>query len=148
MFSSVQSCPNLQSHGLQHGRLYYPSSTPGAYSNSRLSSCWCHPTISSSVVPFSSWLQSFPTLESFPMSQFFASGDQNIGVSTPASVLLMNVQDWFPFGLTGLIFLQFQGTRESSPTPQFKSISSSMLNFLYGPTLKSIHDYWKNHSFD
>ena len=103
---------------------------------------WYHPTISSSVVPFSSCLQSFLASRSFPMSQFFASGGQNIGVSASASVLLMNIQGCFPLGLIGLISLQ------SSPTPQFKSINYLVLSFLYGPTLMSIHDYWKNHSFD
>ena len=98
--------------------------------------------ISSSVIPFFSHLQSFPASGSFPMSQFFASGGQMIGISASASVLPMNIQDWFPLGLTGWISL------ESSPTPQFKSINSSVLSSHYSPTLTSIHDYWKNHSFD
>ena len=99
--------PNsLQPYGLQQSRLPCPSPTPGAWSNSCLSSRWCHPTISSSVVPFSSCLQSFPASGSFPMSQFFASGGQSIGTSALASVLPMNIQDWFPLGLTGLISLQ------------------------------------------
>ena len=72
-------------------------------------SCWCHPTVSSFVVPFSSCLQSFPTLGSFPISQFFSSAGQSIGVSAPASVLPMNIQDWFLLGLAGLIFLHFKG---------------------------------------
>ena len=108
---------------------------------------WCHPTISSSVVPFSR-LQSFPASWSFPMSQLFASGGQSIRVSASASVLPMNIQDWFPLGLTTLISLQSKNSQESSPTPQFKNINSSELSFLYGPTLTSIHDYWKNQSFD
>ena len=107
-FSSVtQSCPTLWPHGLQHARLPCPSPTPTACSNSYPS--WCHPTISSSVIPFSSCLQSFPASGSFPMSQPFAWGGQSIGVSASASVLPMNIQDWFPLGLTGLISLYFKG---------------------------------------
>ena len=84
----------------------------------------------------------------FQMSQFFASSGQSIGVSASASVLPMNIQDWFPLGWTGWISLQFKDPQESSPTPQFKSINSSALSFLYSPTLTSKHDYWKNHSLD
>ena len=105
------------------------------------SSQWCHPTVSSSVVPFSFCLQSFSTSRYFPVSQFFASGGQSIGASASTSVLSMNIQYWFPLELNGLI-------QESSPTPQFKSINSSVLNFLYGPTLISMHDYWETHSLD
>ena len=83
--------------------------TPGVHSNSHPSSWWCHPTIPSSVVPFFSCLQSFPAPGSFPMSQFFTSGGQSIGVSASASVLPMNIQDWFPLGWTGLISLQSKG---------------------------------------
>ena len=133
-------------HGLQHAMLSCPSPTPRVYLNSSPPNRWCHPAISSSVIPFSSCLQSFPESGSFQMSQLFASGGQSIGASE--SVLLMNVQDWFPLQLTGLISLQSKDSQESSPTPQFKSINSSALSFLYGPTLTSIHDYWKNHSFD
>ena len=100
---------SLWPHGLQHTRLPCPSPNPGAYSNSCPLSQWCHPTISSSVVPFSSCLKSFPASGSFPMSQFFTSGGQSIGVSPSASALLMNIQDWFPLGLTGWIFLQSKG---------------------------------------
>ena len=99
----------LGSHGLQHARLPCPSSTQGACSNSCPSSQWCHPTISSSVIPFSSCLRYCPASRSSPMSQFFASGGQSIGVSTSASVLPMNIQDWFPLGLTGWISLHSQG---------------------------------------
>ena len=87
-------------HELQHARLPCPSPTPRACSNSCPSSWWCHSTVSSSVIPFSSCLQSFPASVSFPMSQFFTSGGQNIGVSASAPVLPMNIQDWFPLGLT------------------------------------------------
>ena len=112
--SSVQfSCwvvsDSLQRHGLQHARLPCPSATPGVYSSSCPSSRWCHPNISSSVVPFSSCLQSFPESGSFQMSQFFASGNQNIGASASASVLPVNIQDWFPLGCTGWISLQSKG---------------------------------------
>ena len=100
---------SLQSHGLQHARLPCPSPTPRAYSNSCPLSQWCHLTISSSVSSFSSCLQSFPASCSFEVSQFFASGGQRIGISTSASVLPMNIQDWFPLGLTGLISLQSKG---------------------------------------
>ena len=107
--SVAQSCPTLQPHGLQHARLPCPSPTPGAWSNSCSLSWWCHPTISFSVVPFSSCLQSFPALGSFQMSQFFASGGQSIGVSASALVLPMSIQDWFPLGWTGFISLQSKG---------------------------------------
>ena len=93
----------------------------------------CHPTISSSVVPFSFRLQSSPASGSFPMSQFFTSGGQSIGVSAYASVLSMNIQDWFPLGSP-------RDSQESSPTPQLKSINSLVLSFLHSPTLTSIHD--------
>ena len=139
---------SLWPHGLQHTRLPCPSPAPRAYSNSCPSSQWCHRNISSSVVPFSSCLQSFPASGSFPVSQFFASGGQSIGVSASASVLPVNIQDWFPLGWTGWIFFGPRDSKESSPTPKFKSINSSVLSFLYSPTLTSIHEYWKNQSFD
>ena len=120
-----------------------PSPTLGVYSNLCPLNQWCHPTISSSVVPFSC-LQSFPASGSFIVSQFFTSGGQHIGVSASASVLPMNIQDWFSLGLTGWISLLSKGL--STPTPQFKSISSSALSFHYSPT--SIHVYWKKHSLD
>ena len=117
----------------------------GVHSNSCPSSWWCHPAISSSVIPFSSCPQSLPTSGSFPMSQLFAWGGQSIGVSASASALPVNTQVWSPLGWTGWISLQ---SKESSPTPQFKSINSSALSFLHSPTLTSIHDHWKNHSLD
>ena len=148
-FSSfTQSCLTLQSHGLQHARLPCPSPIPRACSNSCPLSWWCHPTISSSVIPFSSRLQSFPGSGSFPMSLSFTSSSQSIGVPVSASVLPMNIQGWFPLGLTGLISLQSKGPQKSSPTPQFKSINSLMLSFPDSPILTSIYDYWKNHNFD
>ena len=100
---------SLQPHGLQHIRPPCPSPTPRVYSNSCPLSQWYHPTISSSVVPFSSCLQSFLASESFQMSQLFTSGDQSFGVSASASVLPMNIQDWFPLGWTGWISLQSKG---------------------------------------
>ena len=105
-FSHSVVSNSLRPHGLQHTRPPCPSPTPGVYSNSCPLSQWCYPIISSSVVPFSSCLQSFPTLGSFRMSQFFASGGQSIGVSASASVLPMNIEDWFPLGWTGWILLQ------------------------------------------
>ena len=112
------------------------------------SSRWCHPTIASSVVPFSSCLQSFPVSWPFPVSQFFASGGQkywsfsfSISPSNEYSGLISFRMDW-------LDLFAVQGTLKNSPTPQFKSINSSVLNFLYSPTLTSIHGHWKNHNFD
>ena len=108
-FSHSVMSSSLWPHGLQHARLPCPSPTLRACTNSCPLSWWCHPTIPSSVVPFSSCLQSFPASGSFPMRQFFASSGQRIGVSASASVLPMSIQDWFPLGLTDLIFLQSKG---------------------------------------
>ena len=121
-----------------------------AYPNSCPSSWWCHLTISSSVVPFSSCPESLPALGSFQMSQLFASGGQSTGVSASASVLPVNTQDWSPLEWTGWLSLQRapRDSQESSPKPQFKSINSSVLSFLYSPTLTSIRDLWKNHNLD
>ena len=138
----------LWPHGPQHTRLSCPSPTPGAYSNSCPSCWWCHPTISSSVVPFSSCLQSFPASGSFPKSQLFASGGQNIGVSASASVFPMNIQHWFPLGWTGWISLKFKGLSRVFSNTTVQKHRFLVLSFLYSPTLTSIHDYWKNHSLD
>ena len=146
-FSRSVMSDSLGPHGLQHSRLPCQSPTSGACSNSCPWSLWCHSTISSSVIPFSC-LQSFPESGSFQMSQFFASGGQSIGVSASGSVLPMNIQDWFPLGLTSLVSCSPRDSQEYSPTLQFKSINSLALSFLCGPTLTSIHDYWKNNSFD
>ena len=100
---------SLQLHGLQHTRLPCPSLSPRVCSDSCPSSWWCHPTISSSVTPFSSWLQSFPASGSFPMSRLFTSGGDSIGGSASASVLPVNIQGWFPLGLTGLFSLLSKG---------------------------------------
>ena len=149
-FSSVaQLCPTLRPYESQHARPPCPTPTPGVHSDSRPSNQWCRPAISSSVVPFSSCPQSLSTSESFPMSQLFAWGGQSTGVSALASFLPMNTQGWSPSEWTGWISLQSKGlSKESSPTPQFKSINSLALSFLHSPTLTSIHDHWKNHSLD
>ena len=108
-FSCSVVSDSLRPHRLQHTRPPCPSPTPGACSNSCPRSQWCHPTISSSVIPFSSHLQSFPASGSFPMSQFFQSNGHSIGVSASAAVLPMNIQDWFPLGWTGWISLLSKG---------------------------------------
>ena len=140
---SFSESDSLWCHGLQHPRLPCPSQSPGVCLNSCLLSQWGHQTISSSVIPFSC-SQSFPASESFPMNWLFTSSGQSIGASTSASVLPVNIQGWFPLGLTGPL----PSKRHCSPEPQFKSISSSALSPLYGPTLTSTHDYLENHSFD
>ena len=130
-FSSVaQSCLTAWPHGLQHSRLPCPSPIPAAYLSSCPSSWWCHPTISFSVIPFSSRLQSFPASGSFPMSHFFASGSQSIGVSASASVLPMNIQDWFPLGLIGWISLQSKGLSSLLQHHSSKVINYTGLNEL------------------
>ena len=152
-FSSVQfSCSvmsdSLRPHESQHARPPCPSSTPGVHSNSCALSRWCHPAISSSVVPFSSCPQSLPASGSFPMSQLFIWGGQSIGVSASPSVLPMNTQDWSPLGWTGWISLQSKGLSRVFSNTTVQSINSSVLSFLHSPTLTSIHDHWKNHSLD
>ena len=147
-FSRLVMSDSLRPHEPQHARLSCPSPTPGVDPNSSPLSQWCHPTISPSVVPFSCPL-SFPAWGSFQMSQFCTSGSQSIGVSASTSVLPMNIQNWFPLGNFLVGFPCSPGdSQESSPTPQFKSINSLVLSFLYNTTLTSIHDYWKNHSLD
>ena len=138
---------SLQHHGLQQAKLPCLLLLPRVYPRSCPLNQWCHLIISSSVAFFYFCLQSFTTSEFFLMSQLFPSGGQNIGASASTSVLPMNIPYWFPLWSTGLISLLFEGSQESSPA-QFESISSSALRLLYGPTLTSIHDYWKNHSFD
>ena len=108
-FSRSVVSDSSRPHGLQHTRPLCPSSTPRVYSNSSALNQWCHPTISSSVVLFSSCLQSFPASGSFQMSKFFASGGQSIRISSPASDLPVSIQDWFPLGWTGWICLQSKG---------------------------------------
>ena len=137
---------SLWPHGLQHTRLPCPSPTPGAYSSS-CPSRWCHPTISSSVAPFSSCLQSFPALGSFQMGPFFTSCGQSIGVSALVSVLPMNIQDWFPSGWAGWISLQSKGLSRVFSNTTVQNINSSVLSFLHSPTLTSIHDHWMEYIF-
>ena len=147
-FSHSVVSDSLQPQESQNAWPPCPSPTPGVHSDSRPSSQWYHPAISSSVVPFSSCPQSLPASESFPISQLFPSGGQSTGVSALASFLPKNTQDWSPLGWTGWISLQSRDSQESSPPPQFKSINSLALSLLHSPTLTSIHDYWKNHSLD
>ena len=153
IISSVQFSPSVLSdslwpHALQYDRSPCLSPTPGVYSNSHPLSWWCHPNISSSVVPLSSRVQSFPASGSFQVSQFFALGCQSIRVSASASVLPMNIRDWFLLeGLVGSPCSP-RDSQESSLTAQFKIIDSSVLSLLHSPTLTSIHDHWKNHSLD
>ena len=135
---------SLWPHELQHSRLPCPSPTPRACSNPCPLSQWYHSIISSSVTP-SLPAFSLSQHQGLFQSQYFSSGGQSIGVSASTSVLPMNIQDWFPLGLTGLIFLQSKGLPRVFSIPQF---NSSVLSFPYSPTLTSIHDYWKNHSFD
>ena len=116
-FSRSVVSDSLRPHRLQHARLPWPSPTPRACSNSCPSCRWCHPTISSSVVPFFSCLQSFPASGSFPVSQFFTSSGQSIGVSASASVLPVNFQDSFPLGLTGWISLESKRLLKTLKTP-------------------------------
>ena len=142
---------SLWPHGLQHARLHCPSLTPRAYSNSCPLSQWCHSNISSSVVAFSSHLQSFPESGCFPMNQFFPSGGQSIGVSALASVLPMNIQDWFPLGLTGLISLESKGLWRvfSNTTVQKHQFFGALYKAFF--IVQPSHPYMttgKNHSFD
>ena len=138
---------SLQPHEPQHTRPPCPSPTSEACSKSCPSSRWCHPTISSSVIPFSSYLQSFPASGSFQMSQLLAPGAQIIGVSASASVLPMNIQGWFLLGLAGLILLSKGLSRVfSNTTVQKHQFLSTQLS--HGSTLTSIPDQWKNYSLD
>ena len=139
---------SLQPHGLQHARLPGPSWSPSACSSSCPLSRWCNPTISASVAPFSLCPQSFPATGSYPVSQFFASGGQRIAALASASILLMNIQGWFPLGLTGLISLQSKGlSRVFSNTTIWKhQFFSTQLSL----QLNSYIHTWllENHSFD
>ena len=147
-FSHSVMSNSLWPHGLQHARPPCPSPTLRDYSNSCPLSRWCHPTISSSVISFSSHLQSFPASKSFPVSQFFASGGQSIGVSAyPHTFQWIFRTDFLSDWLVRLRCSP-RDSQKSSPTTQLKGINSSVLSFLYSPTLTSIHDYWKNHIYD
>ena len=144
--SVAQSCPTLRPNESQHARPPCPSPTPGVHSHP--SSQSCHPAISSFVVPFSSCPQSLPASESFPMSQLFAWGGQSTGVSASALFLPKKSRaDLLQNGLVGSPCSP-RDSQESSPTPQFKCINSSVLSLLQTSTLTSIHDHWKNHSLD
>ena len=145
-FSRSVVSDSLGPHELQHARSLCPSPTPRIYPNPCPSSWWCHPTISSSVIPLSC-LQSFPTSRSFRMSQLFASGGQSIGVSASTSVLPMNTQDLSPLGWTGWISLQSKGLSRvfSNTTVQKHQFFGAQLS---SQSLTSIHDHWKNHSLD
>ena len=142
-FSCSVTSDSLRPHEPQHARPPCPSPTPEVHPNPCPLSWWCHLTISSSVVPFYSCLQSFPASGSFQTSQLFTSGGQSIGVSASTSVPPMNTQDWSPLGWTGWISLQSKGlSRVFSNTTVVKH------QFFGTQLLTSIHDYWKNHSFD
>ena len=135
---------SLEPHGLQHARLLCPPISPRVCSNSCPLSQWCYLTISSSATAFC-WLQSFPAWGSFPVSGLFTSGDQSTGAS--ASVLPMNIQGWFPLGLAGLISLLSKGLSRVFPsTTMGKHQFFGTWLSLWSVT--SMHDYWKNHSFD
>ena len=148
-FSHSVVSDSLWPHESQHTRPPCPSPTPGGHSDSRPSSQWCHPAISSSVVPFSSCPQSLPASESFPMSQLFAWGGQSTAVAALASFLPKRNPraDVLHNGLVGSPCSP-RDSQESSSTPQFKSINSSALSLLHSPTLTSIHVQRKNHSLD
>ena len=139
---------SLWPHGLQHTRLPCSSPSPGVCSYSCPVSQWCHPTTSSSVVPFSSCPQSFPASGPFPMSQLFTSGGHSTGVSASALVLQWIFRVDFPWDWLIWSTCYPSDSQESSPASQFESISSLALSLLYDLALISIHDYWKKHSFD
>ena len=147
-FSRSVMSDSLRPHESQHARPPCPSPTPRVHSDSRPLSQWCHPAISSSISPFSSCPQSLPASQSFPMSQLFAWGGQSTGVSALASFLQKKSLGWSSSEWTGRSPCSPRDSQESSPTPQFKSIKSSVLSLLHRPTLTSIHDHRKNHSLD
>ena len=141
-FSCTVVFNSLGPDWLQLARLQCPAPDPRACSNSCPSSQWCHPTISSSAIPFYSCLQSFPASESFPVSQFFSSGGLSYKVSASASVLPMTCEDWFPLAWIDLTSLQSQGFSRVFFNTTVQKINCSMFSFLYTPTFTSIHDYW------
>ena len=146
-FSRSVMSNSLRPHESQHARPPCPSPTPGLYSNSCPSSRWCHPAISSSVVPFSSCPQPLPASGSFPVSQLIAWGGQSIGVSASASVLPMSTQNWSALGWTGWISLQSKGLKSLL---QHQGSKASILrrSAFFTVQLTSIHDHWKNHILD
>ena len=148
-FNHLVVSDSLWPHGLEHARPPCPSPTPRVYPNSCPSSQWCHPTISSSVVPFSSRLQSFPPSGSFPVSRFFTSDGQSIGVSASVNFSICPPNEHsglVSFRMDWLDLLAVQETPKSFL--QHHSSKASILSFIYSPTLTSIHDYWKNYSLD
>ena len=147
-FSRSVVSDSLRPHELQHARPPCPSPSPGVHSNSRPSSRWCHPAISSSVVPFPSCPQSLPASESFPMSQLFTWGGQSTGVSALASFLPKNTQGWPPSEWTGWISFQSKGHSRVFSNTTVQKHQFLALSFLHSPTLTSIHDHRKNHSLD
>ena len=147
-FSRSVMSDSLRPHESQHARPPCPSSISGVHSDSHPSSQWCHPAISSSVIPFFSCPQSLPASESFPVSQLFPWGGQSTEVSALASFPPKKSQGWSPLEWTGGTPCSPRDCQEFSPTPQFKSINSSVLCLLHSPTLTSIHDHRKNHSLD
>ena len=147
-FMNRHCCSVAKHHELQHARLPCPSLSPGVCSNSCPLSQWCYLTILSSVALFSFCLESFPASGSFPMNRLFESDAQSIGVSTSASVLPMDIQGWFPLGLTGLISLQSKGLASIFSNTTVQKHQFLALSLLYGTTLTSILDHWKNHNFD
>ena len=148
LFSHPVMSYSLQSHGLQHSSLPCPSLSPRVCSNSCPLSQWYHPTISSSAPSFSLCLQSFPASRSFPISQLFTSASKNIGTSSSASVLPMNIQGWFPLELTGLISLLSRGLSRVFSSITIWKLQFFALSLIYGPALTSIMTTGKNHSFD
>ena len=148
-FSRSVVSNSLRPHKPQHTRPPCPSPTPRGHPNLCPSSRWCHSTILSSVIPFSSCLQSFPASGSFQISQLFASGGQSTGVSASTSVLPMNPQDWSPLGWTGWISLQSKGMTLKSLLQHHSSKASILqCSTFFIVQLTSIHDHWKNHSLD
>ena len=139
---------SLSAHGLQCSTLLCPPLSPQICANSYPLIWQCYLTIQSSAASFSFCLLSFPASGSFPMSWLFASGGQSIRALVSATVLPKNIQGWFPLGWTGWISLKSKGLSRVFSAPQFRSINSLALSFLHSPTLTSIHDYWRKHSFD
>ena len=145
-FSHLIVSHSWWSYRLQHAKLPCQSPTPRAYLCP--SSQWCYSTISSSVIPFSSHLQFSSASGSFPMSQFFASGGQRTVASASGSVLPMSIHDWFPLGWTGWVSVQYKGLSRVSSNTTVQKCQLFDAQLSLGPTLTSIHDYWKNRSFD
>ena len=147
-FSCLVLSSSLWPHGLQHARHPCPSPFPEACPSSCPLHWWCHPAIFSSDALLSFCLQSSPASGTFPVSQLFASDNQNTGASASASVPPMSTQGWFPLRSIGLISLLSKDFQESSPAPQFEGISFLIICLLYGPALTTILDHWKDHSLD